>query len=61
MGLLFSVSEEIFDDIDLIFSKIIAEGTIFEKKWSQDREKIPETERDKPITEVIIDGKRGRS
>jgi hypothetical protein len=32
MGLLSSESGEIFDEVDIIFSKTIAEGTIVEKK-----------------------------
>jgi len=52
MGSLSSGSGEIFDEIDIAFSKIIAEGTIIEKKQYQFREKIPETERDEPITQV---------
>jgi len=43
MGSLSSGSGEIFDEIDIAFSKIIAEGTISEKKQCQFREKIPES------------------
>ncbi len=50
--MLSSGSGEIFDEMDLAFSKIIAEGTIFEKKQGQFRKKIPEAERDKPKTQV---------
>ncbi len=49
MGLFPSESREIFDELASIFPKIIAEGAIFEGKSTQDREKILEAERIKPI------------
>jgi hypothetical protein len=52
MGLLSSDSREIFDEIALIGSKKISEGNIFKTGSKRFREKILESERDKPIIQV---------
>jgi N-acetylglutamate synthase-like GNAT family acetyltransferase len=53
-GFLSSESAKIFDEIAPVSSKGIAEGTISEKKQGQDHEKIADSERIKPKTQVII-------
>ena len=52
-GFLPSASIEICDEIALVFPKVIAEGTIPLEKQEQDRAKIVDVERIKPITQVI--------
>ena len=52
-GFLSSESVEIFDEIAPFSSQEIAEGTIFKKKKTQDREKITDSERIKPKTQVL--------
>jgi hypothetical protein len=48
MGLFSSESREIFDEILRCLAKPIAEGTIGEINNAKDREKILDSERDKP-------------
>ena len=52
-GFLPSASIEICDEIALVFPKVIAEGTIPLEKQEQDRAKIVDVERIKPIIQVI--------
>ena len=51
-GFLPSASIEICDEIALVFPKVIAEGTIPLEKQEQDRAKIVDVERIKPIIQV---------
>jgi hypothetical protein len=52
LGLFSSESREIFDEILRYLAKPIAEGTIGEANNAKDREKILDSERDKPKTQV---------
>jgi hypothetical protein len=52
LGLFSSESREIFDEILRYLAKPIAEGTIGEANNAKDREKILDSEQDKPKTQV---------
>ncbi len=51
-GFLSSESIEIFNELFHFYPKIIAEGAIFEEKNEKDLEKIVDSERIKPKTQV---------
>lgn len=55
-GFLTSESEEIYDEISPVFLKEIVKGAIFDKNQEKDREKIADSERINPKTQVNKEG-----